>query len=265
VHVRQLAHELTFGSIDARIDAGRIIVSTQGIAAFALDRPGDGPLTVDVDGQSLTFGDKAAIEIVRRGAVWIAGSPETPPLHKRAGLSGPIRDVFHEPLVFVYGTQDPDLWRANREVARAWARIRWGVDARYPVVADTELDESTAATHSLVLVGGAASNRITRELEPALPFRIDRGRVLAAGREYRGTNLGVVFVYPNPLMPARYVLVIEGADAFGTIRSLALPELLPDFIVYDERIATARGQSVLGWARPLAAGMFERDWSLVLP
>ena len=51
---------------------------------------------------------------------------------KRAGLSGPMRDAFFEPLVFVYGTQDPEQTRANRETARAWARIRGGVEARYP-------------------------------------------------------------------------------------------------------------------------------------
>jgi hypothetical protein len=37
---------------------------------------------------------------------------------------------------------------------------------------------------------------------------------------------------------------------------------LPDFIVYDDHIAFARGQIVLGNGTPLAAGLFRSDWSL---
>jgi hypothetical protein len=270
VHVRELARDLEFGQIDARTADRSVTVSTRGVVAFALDRdpvllPGDGPVDVAIDGQVLSFDRAAPIELVRSGTTWSAGAPVPRAGDKRAGLSGPIRDVFHEPLVFVYGTLQPDLVRANQEVARAWARIRAGVDARYPIVRDTELDEETAASHSLVLVGGARSNRVVREIEPELPFRIDGDAIVTASQSYRGKNLGVAFVRPNPKHPSRYVLVIEGVDAFATLRSLALPDLLPDWIVYDERIAPARGQLVLSPARPVAAGMFERDWSLKAP
>jgi hypothetical protein len=80
-------------------------------------------------------------------------------------------------------------------------------------------------------------------------------------KEWRGKDLGVAFVHPNPKHPSRYVVVLEGTSALGTFRAIALPELLPDFIVYDDRIALARGQIVLGTATPLAAGLFRSDWS----
>jgi hypothetical protein len=178
-----------------------------------------------------------------------------------------MRDAFFEPLVFVYGTADPAQTRANRDTARAWARIKWGVDIHYPMIADTELDESTAETHSLVLVGNAESNRIVRDLEAQLPFKVTPGSIVATNegspaKEWKGKDLGVAFIYPNPKHPSRYVLVLEGTSALGTFRSIALPELLPDYMVFDDRIALARGQIVLGNGVPLAAGLFRSDWSL---
>jgi hypothetical protein len=273
VHVRELATDLAFGEIRATIREDNLIdVSTHGISAFAFDRD---PLListanavrVEVDGQKLTFAPDTPVEAERRGGTWAPGIEPRPAANKRAGLSGPIRDAFYEPLVFVYGTGEPSVARANLEVARAWAKIRWGVDAKYRVVADTDFDDRMAESHSLVLVGGADSNRVVRELEPALPFQIVGQTVVARERhkEWRGTDLGVIFIHPNPKHPSRYVVVIEGADAFGTLRALALPDLMPDWMVFDRDIASARGSLILGNARPLAAGMFERDWSLKLP
>jgi hypothetical protein len=174
--------------------------------------------------------------------------------------------VFFEPLIFAYGTLDPAQTRANRETARAWARIRFGVEARYPIVPDSDVTDELAETHSLVLVGNASSNRVVREIEPGLPFRATSRTISAVvngsrRRAWSGADLGVAFVYPNPRHPSRYVLVLEGTSALGTFRSIALPDLMPDFMVFDDRIAPARGQPSLGDATPLWAGIFRKDWS----
>jgi hypothetical protein len=177
-----------------------------------------------------------------------------------------MRDVFFEPLVLVYGTEDAAQTRANREAANALSRVRWGVDARYPIIADSDLTNEQAESHSLVLVGNAASNSIVRALKPKLPFRVTAHAISAIvngqrKRTWTGNDLGVAFVYPNPDHPSRYVLVLEGTNALGTFRAMALPDLLPDYMVFDERIAPARGQIALGDATPLWAGFFGKDWS----
>ena len=41
-----------------------------------------------------------------------------------------------------------------------------------------------------------------------------------------------------------------------------LPEMLPDYVVYDRGVASARGMLVLGAASVRAAGYFANDWSL---
>jgi hypothetical protein len=216
----------------------------------------------------LTFEPGQPIAAYRASGTWVAGSkPETPGLQKRAGLSGPMRDAFFEPLVFVYGTLDPAQTRANRDTARAWARIKWGVDIRYPIIADREYEEVLGEEHSLVLVGNSESNQVVRDLEASLPFRIIGKSIIAAGeagtlKEWKGKDLGVAFIYPNPKHPSRYVLVLEGTSAMGTFRAVALPELIPDYMVFDARMAGARGQVVLGGTPTLAGGFFRRDWTL---
>jgi predicted esterase len=273
VHLREIATDLEFATVDASIvDKTSIEVQTHGVDALALDRDAElvsstEPTRVKIDGALLTFAHDAPIAAYRaETGAWKPGLKAPAPGHKRAGLSGPIRDAFFEPLVFVYGTQDPVQTRANRETARAWARIKWGVDIRYPIIADTELDESTGETHSLVLVGNADSNRVVKELEPDLPFKVSGGSITTtvegSTKEWKGRDLGVAFIYPNPKHPTRYVVVLEGTSALGTFRAVALPEILPDFVVYDDRIALARGQIVLGNGTPLAAGLFRSDWSL---
>jgi predicted esterase len=273
VHLREMSTDLEFATIDASVvDKTEIEVATHGVEAFALDRDPElvsssAPVRVKIDGAPLVFAPDVPIAAYRaEGGAWKAGLKAATPGRKRAGLSGPMRDAFFEPLVFVYGTADPAQTRANRDTARAWARIKYGVDIKYPMIADTELDESTAETHSLVLVGNADSNRVVRELEPQLPFKVGSGSISAtldgSTKEWKGKDLGVAFIYPNPKHPTRYVLVLEGTTALGTFRSIALPELLPDFMVFDDRISLARGQIVLGNGVPLAAGLFRSDWSL---
>ncbi len=72
-----------------------------------------------------------------------------------------------------------------------------------------------------VVLGGAANERGLHQT------RISSGRSASGSRSY----------YPNPQRADRYIVVVEGVDALGTWRSLSLPDLLPDFIVWDERIA----------------------------
>jgi hypothetical protein len=272
VHLTDFAHDLEFATIDARVvEPSLIEVTTRRVEAFSLDRDWElvSPTLstrVRIDGTNFVFEPAESIQAYRDDGGWKRGVREPSALGKRAGLSGPMRDVFFEPLLFVYGTLDPAQTRANHETARAWARIRFGVDARYAIIADVDLTDELAETHSLVLVGNASSNRAVREIEPELPFRI-AARTISAfvggarRRVFRGSDIGVAFVYPNPRHPARYVLVLEGTSALGTYRSIALPDMLPDFMVFDDHIAGARGQNLLGSATLLGGGFFRKDWS----
>jgi hypothetical protein len=191
---------------------------------------------------------------------------------KHGTVSGEIHDVFHDPVLFVWGASDPAQARANEEAAQGWARVRWGVRVDYPILSDTDFyarGEPLANDRALFLVGNAKSNRVVRELEPSFPIRIEGDAVILGDRRLATkdgradrSQLGAVFIRPNPRRPDRYVVVVEGVGAFGTWRSLSLPDMLPDFVVFDEDVAPASGQLLLAGGKLRAGGFFGSDWSV---
>ena len=92
-------------------------------------------------------------------------------------------------------------------------------------------------------------------LEADLPIRVEGEDVVVGTTHFSGKEMGAAFIRPNPKRPDRYVVVVEGVDALGTWRSLSLPDLIPDFVVYDTTVAPARGQMLLsaGMARAASA------------
>ena len=275
VHVDELAAPDVWGEVDARVPhRGLVVVTTDGVTALHLDR--DAALGMDrrkitlrIDRTEVTFDEEAPLIAHREIATgpWLAGSATHDGLFKHGPLTGPIRDAFHEPLLFVYGASDPQQTRANEEVARQWAAIRWGVSVEYPVISDTEFlarREPLANDKGLFLVGNAKSNAVVRALEPKLPIRVEGDAVVLGGARIVGREAGAAFIRPNPERPDRYVVVVEGVDAVGTWRSLSLPDLIPDFVVYDDALASSRGQMILGTGSVRAAGFFTNAWELPL-
>jgi predicted esterase len=280
LHVRELSSNNIWAQVWGRIDKDNAFhVITHGVNALGLDRDrvlidDAAPVTVTADQTRLVFQAGEPIELYRDHGTWRAGVPVYETVHKQGAVTGPIPDVFHEPLLFVWGASDPKQARANEETARAWARVRSGVRVDYPVWSDTEFfsrNEPIANDRALVLVGNARSNRVVRELESSFPIRIDDAAVIVGGKRLEAedgspdvSQLGTAFIRPNPRRPDRYVVVIEGVGPLGTWRSVSLPEMLPDYVIYDRGVATARGMVVLGAANVRAAGSFSNDWSLAV-
>lgn len=278
VHVRELSSSTAWGEVNARVDRDNVIhAATHGVSALAFDRDpalldDAAPVAVGVDQSKVVFQAGEPIELYREHGAWKAGVAPREGAYKHAAVTGPIHDVFHEPLLFVWGASDPGQARANEEAARGWARVRNGVRVDYPVMSDAEFfarGEPMANDRALFLVGNASSNRVVRELEPSLPIRIDGDSVMVGPKRIEPedgpadvSQLGAAFVYPNPRRSDRYVVVVEGVGPLGTWRSLSLPDMLPDYVVFDRGVAPARGMLTLGAASVRAAGCFANDWSL---
>jgi predicted esterase len=268
VHIDELAGPDVWGQVDARVTSRTSIgATTSGVAELAFDRDAalldDKHVTVAIDGQTLAFDD--AIVMHKDGTSWATGPAKHDGPWKRGELTGPIRDAFHAPLTFVWGASDPAQARANEEVARAWAAIRYGVSVRYPILSDGEFfarGETVGNDRPLFLVGNAKSNQVLRALEGDLPIKIDGDAITMGQKRFTGEELGAAFIRPNPRRTDRYLVVVEGTTAIGTWRSLSLPDLLPDFVIWDKSVAPARGQMLLSAGALLAGGFFKNDWSL---
>lgn len=272
VRITALQQHLSWGQVDARVkDASTIDVKASAVQGFSLTPPTShirtsAPLTVIVNSTSLTFNPGENISTHRQNDTWHKGPPPAPDKSsafvKKPGLSGPIRDAFLEPLVFVVGTQDPSLTQANLHVAQALAEPQHGIEARWPVIADVDVTPKLAKEHALFLIGSAASNSYVAQIDNRLPIHVREGAIVMDGKRFESAGVGAVFVHPNPLFPDRYVVVLQAPDVIGTLRALSLPRMLPDYIIYDHNVAAARGQVVLGNATILAGGMFDEHWQL---
>jgi hypothetical protein len=276
LHVDELSAPDVWGEVTARVRApaargpASVTVTTRGVAALHLDRDPErtdpsGPLTVVVDGVSLGFDGGEPAMMHREAGVWTRGAASHLGPYKHGELTGPLRDAYHSPLLFVYGADDPSQTRANEEVARAWALVGTSIAEHYPIMSDATFlaeGEPLANDRALFLVGNARSNRVLRALEPDLPIRAEGTAIVLGGERMEGREIGAAFVRCNPRRLDRYLVVVEGVDAAGTWRSLSLPSLLPDFVVYDADLGPSRGQMLLGPGQVRAAGFFGNDWSL---
>lgn len=249
--------------LDAVRSAAALTVTTENVRRFRLSSPvpaGAKRLSVVIDGETLDVPAAPTLDFWRAER-WQPGAPPAAPRAKRAGVEGPIRDVFLGPVAFVYGSLSPSTLRINREVAERFGRYYQGVTLDYPVLADRALTADLAHTHSLVLVGTPSDNRVLQQLKAELPIESVPGAIRAGDQTYSGENVGAIFIHPNPRAPDRYLVVITAPSVGGVLRALSLPQLLPDFVVYDINLRDAAAQQVLGSARVRAAGYFERDWS----
>ncbi len=259
--------------IDAVAAGDHLEIATSGVLAFELDPNlpfSNGvtiPAVIDGDLVELPAGSPAhTVEggtrrLERSSGAWRPGRLEERGLVKKAGLEGPLRDIATGPVAFVYGTLDPSQTRLAREIAEHFA-ARWAGSARFPVLADVAVPQALWHTHALFLVGSRASNLLVREIDGELPMGIDGNAVRFGSARITGDDdLGFACIYPNPRAPSRYVALVEAVGVRGLVRALALPNTLPDFIVFDSRVSKAAGQQVLGEASVLAAGHFDRHWN----
>jgi hypothetical protein len=111
----------------------------------------------------------------------------------------------------------------------------------------------------VVLIGTPASNRVIERMQSALPIRVEGGVLRTHDRAITGAT-GALFVAVSPDAEDGRVVVATGTSAFGVWRSRFLPELLPDFVTYDDGVAPARGRVILGrYARVVCAGFYDAN------
>jgi dienelactone hydrolase len=238
-------------------DNHAIAATTKNVEALAF--PGLTAATVTLDGQELRTAG-AELRFSRQGDAWRVGP--APGLRKRPGLTGPVDDAFVEPFLFVRPTGRP----FNPELG-AWvegeltaARNLWRDVFRghAPVKSDRELTDADIADRNLVLWGDPSSNAVLAKIIARLPLQWDAKSLTFQGKTYPASHHAPILIFPNPLNPARYVVVNSGidfrADGYGN-NALQTPKL-PDWAIVDLR--TPPGPRWPG--KIVDAGFFDEQW-----
>ncbi len=220
---------------------------------------------IAIDGQELSDTDtRVGRRLKKTAGKWDFTSAANSSLRKSPGLTGPIDDAFMAAFVFVRPSGrplNPELgtWVENELTA---ARHLWRDVFRgdTPVLADTALTDADIATKNLILWGDPTSNKVLAKLLATgkLPLTWDAKTLTFRGKTYTSANHAPILIFPNPLNPARYVVLNSGLDfrSDGYTNNALQTSKLPDWAVVDLR--TPPGPRWPG--KIVDAGFFDEEW-----
>jgi pimeloyl-ACP methyl ester carboxylesterase len=253
--------------IEAELAEGnRVRVAVENVEAFRLDLvaglAGDAAeVEVAVNGgAALKVKAGPSVHFAKQGEAWVAaGAPDAAILVKKHGLSGPIQDVFMGgPVLMVRGTAGRQSKEQGEAVVDAGVMRLFGkgdgaaiLHTPFERKADVDVTAADIADKHLVLFGTPSQNALVKKIADKLPVKYLEDGVEIGGKAYRGDGVGLVMVYPNPLNPKRYVLLMPEQYAG------AAPLDLPDFVVV-KRVENGGKAS----QQVLARGTFGAKWEV---
>ena len=185
-------------------------------------------------------------------------------LAKRHDLQGPIDDAFMDTFLIVRPTG-----QANHPTVEKWARTEcehliaeWRRHFRgHPIIKnDSDVTDADIASANLILFGDTHSNQVMRRIADQLPIRWSDESLSVGGQSFDAKNHAPVLIYPNPLNPARYVVLNSGFTfrEYDYLNNARQVSRLPDWGVIDLRSppdARYPGKIV-------SAGFFNEQWQL---
>ena len=122
---------------------------------------------------------------------------------------------------------------------------------------DKDVTAADLAKYHVVLFGDPGSNRLLTKLIGKLPVKWTRETVTFAGKEYSSKECYPALIYPNPLNPAKYVVLNTGLTI--TDRDYNGDHGMPQW--GDYAIVKATPNSDLPEMQ--VAGLFDEHWQLV--
>jgi predicted esterase len=267
LEITAFEHRSELPHVDARAESKqRVTLHSQAVTGLCLHQTSHldetGPLSVSLDDQNLEVpaGQPRCFE--KKGA-WMLAPREIHVGNKRAGVEGPWSDLLGLPLVVVYGSQNPNTVLLNRYVADHLFAPPYGVTLNIPVVSDVKYARGHFPQRRVVYVGRAEDHLQLSAIKNQLPLQTMAEGLVVGNTVFKEPDVGAAFVYRDPERRDGLLGVVTGNGPEGLLRVLSLPQLVPDFVVFDHGLDAAAGEPILGpSAYVRAAGFFENDWSL---
>lgn len=259
----------------ANREAGVLRITSSNIAALRVHSLPAGIGRVEINGQALTrpAGVAAPVLLVRDGkGQWALeaeaadgplGKSLRTGLQKSPALQGPIDDAFAEPFLVVLPSgrsENPLVQRwVEFEIQHLEQRWRALFRGQLPSKLDRDLTASDIEQHHLVLFGDPASNRFIARLGKQLPVQWTAAHLqLQRSVLYDARSHVPVLIYPNPLMPGKYIVLNSGPtfrEQHDRSNTLQNPKL-GDWAVID----LSQPPDGLTPGRVAAAGLFDEHW-----
>ena len=244
--------------------------------------------TITVDGQplpvhGLTNLPRAAV-FTKTGGKWSVDSAaaDDAGLRKRPGLCGPVDHAFMSRFLFVRPTGKPlndaiGKWTQS-EMAHAIKSWRAVFRGDVPIKDDTAVTDDDIANCNLILWGDNSSNAVIRRIAadplsstpttqsataskpagPLLPILWGKNELNFKSYRLDPARYVPILIYPNPLNPARYVVLNSGHTfrEFALLNNSDQTPKLPDWALVDITVPTGPKWPGLIYD----AGFFDEHW-----
>ncbi len=278
VTVDSLAQHWEQAGVEAEIvDPSTVKVTTSGVTGLGLAmEAGDCPLDMTHPVTVSINGHKVAAAPVHSDRSWVshfqldagkwslvtgAGPAE---LRKQHGLQGPIDDAFMDRFLMVRPTGAPLSDAVGKWVAGELnhALVHWRRQFRGVLQPkdDTAVTQADIAGSNLILWGDPSSNRILAKIADKLPIRWSAQAVAVGKQTFPADHHVPVLIYPNPLNPAKYVVLNSGFTyrEYDYLNNARQVPKLPDWAILDVRQPpTSRTPAGI-----VEAGFFDERWQL---
>lgn len=216
ITVEQMGRLYERADVDAQrgADGSAYTIQTHNVDRLQL-RETDHAKTIKIDDTDLKVKGGSEILLAKAGGVWRVN-----PIYKMAALrkvhalQGPIDDAFLDPFLLVRPTGTPWNDAVNQQSLRAMARFQrlWGKYFRgHPFVKDDkDVTIADMSKYHVVLFGDPGSNHLMAKVMSKLPVQWTKEKVTLNGQTYPASENYPAMIYPNPLMPGKYVVLNTG-------------------------------------------------------
>jgi hypothetical protein len=248
------------------LQPGVVRVDSTNVAALSLEVPES--YRGSSDKLRIVWNAQAHELDAKEGRVTLGSAPNSS-LQKRRGLEGSLAAVIETPFAVVVGTASEDpLMREMIQSRADWFAQQWLNWQKQPLrmLKDTEVTPEHEQELSLILLGGAEANAVTRRLADQLPFDVSRDAISIDGHRFSVMDAVLQAVYPSPAADDRYVYVAAPTSAAGMYFwkpqivnfIMGFPITHYDWLIQDGRrprpgVAENQGANV-------ASGVFDASW-----
>jgi len=258
--IDQAESPMAFMAVDAEVmDRNLIRLDTDNVAAIHLT---PSTLLVDTDKPVKVVWNGVAREVpIKEGRLTLMAPGFVPTAQdKKASLPGGMADFTATPFAIIIGTssKDPDMKALCRRHAEGLIHYWKEWQKQSPrVFLDTELKDEDMARYSLLLVGGADANGVSRKLADKLGVSLTPDCITVDGHAFPVKNAAIQVLRPHPLNPERYVLLAAGTSTDGMFHCRLNDSEVAnwDYAILDGRVAAAAPHQLR-----VVSGMFDRSW-----
>lgn len=257
--------------IDATLENDKLItITTANISSLRITPPKAGwkelpaGLEIKVNGVSTKLKESVPTVVIGVGKADEAALSRQAKLVKQRGLSGPIDDALYEPFLVVAPSG-----KFKHPAVQQWVEFeldhfadRWSSLYRgsLRIKKDTEVTADDIAKYHLICFGDPTSNKIIGQVAVKTPIQWSEQAIMLGARSFNSAGHVPVMVYPNPLNPAKYIVLNSGntfRENADRTNSLQNPKL-PDWAILD--LSQAPNGDVAG--KVVAADFFDERWQL---